>query len=298
MGLTLALAVSMALVMGGDELNTRAAGLGGMIGGISFGVLLLIAGLALFSKVETVKDEPMPMLELVNSINPTLGLVMAVVIFGMIFNTAIGMYYALAKRVAASRPKLFTPAMGILAIIGFCLSFVGFEALINKLYPIVGWAGILLVVILLGAWARERANIREEFHRRSKIRDLMHRKWNRGIRFTRKEQKQLEQHIDDSHLDNKHLNRTLTRAVVAEIENDDSMEVEPRWSEVEERWDREKAELELGEAAKKKQDNGEELTPEEQVALEKYEAEAKRLAEAEAAAFDTMKKDDDADPAK
>ncbi|QOX81190.1 hypothetical protein H8R18_05115 [Nanchangia anserum] len=69
-GLALILALSMALVMGGDQLNSRAAGLGGLIGGVTFGLMLVIAAGAIFVSVGRVKDSDMPMLAMVNEIHP------------------------------------------------------------------------------------------------------------------------------------------------------------------------------------------------------------------------------------
>lgn len=95
--MSMALAISMALVMGGNLLNTRVAGLGGLLGGGIFGIMLVAAVLAIFAQIDKVKDAPMPMLELVNQIHPVAGTAMAVIVYGMIFNTAIGLYYALAE---------------------------------------------------------------------------------------------------------------------------------------------------------------------------------------------------------
>lgn len=242
--LALALAVSMALVMGGDLINLRVAGVAGLIGGGAFGILLVISVLALFSQIDNVKDAPMPMLELVNSINPALGVAMAIIIYGMIFNTAIGMYYALAKRVSASRPKLFVPAMIVLTLIGFALSFAGFETLVSYLYPIIGYAGMLIVGILVFAWIRERGSIKEEEARRFRIRDLLRRKWERGKKFTPSDDAKLRKALKESNIDDRELHREISRRVVAQIELEEGAEVEDRWEKVAQRWDAEAAEAE------------------------------------------------------
>ncbi|MDC4232327.1 hypothetical protein M3T53_01180 [Actinomyces sp. B33] len=243
-GLTLATGVSMALVMGGDLADIKVAGRGGLVGGAAFGLLLLIAAASLFAQVGAVQGKPMPMLALVNAIHPVAGSVMAVVIFGMIFNTAIGMYYALAKRVTAQRPGLFVPAMAGLLVVGYALSFVGFEALIGHLFPLIGYVGMALVAVLIVAWAREREAIAVEHRRRMRIRDLVRRKWELGRRFTRRDSDRLAGYLEDSNIDDTRLHRTMSRAAVEEIKADDEAEVEPRWEAVEERWDAERADVE------------------------------------------------------
>ncbi|UNU72504.1 hypothetical protein LU293_05110 [Moraxella nasovis] len=51
---------------------------------------------------------------------------MSVVIFGMIFNTAISLYYALAKRFSKIQ-KQFNLVNIALVAVGFVLSFAGFK---------------------------------------------------------------------------------------------------------------------------------------------------------------------------
>ena len=100
-GLALLLAVSMSLVIGGDHISPREAGLGGIVGGIIYLIMMALAGFALFMNSDSAGDTDIPMLQLVDDINPVLGAIMAVIIFLMIFNTAIGMFYALGKRLSS-----------------------------------------------------------------------------------------------------------------------------------------------------------------------------------------------------
>ena len=148
-GLNVMCVVSMALVIGGNYLDTRAAGLGGLMGGIGYLVMLMLLATALMVKIEVVAGEDMPMLTLINEINPTLGLVMAVVVFGMIFATALGMFFALGKRLARGNEARFRPIFISTCLIGFALSFVGFKQLVSVVYPILGYMGILLILSLI-----------------------------------------------------------------------------------------------------------------------------------------------------
>ncbi|MBF6842163.1 hypothetical protein HN289_21205, partial [Acinetobacter baumannii] len=86
-GLCVMTAVSMAAVIGGNFLDTKAAGVGGLIGGLFFLVMLLLLVAALFLEVETVGGAELPVLALIDDIHPILGLLMSVVIFAMIYNT-------------------------------------------------------------------------------------------------------------------------------------------------------------------------------------------------------------------
>src|SRR5699024_7273396 len=79
--LNVGLGASMSIVMGGNEKNSKVAAWGGFAGGIVLGLMIMISHLAIFSKIETVGDLPLPMLGLVNDISPILGVFMSIVIY-------------------------------------------------------------------------------------------------------------------------------------------------------------------------------------------------------------------------
>lgn len=181
-GFNLMVAVSMAIVIGGTLFNPRVAGVGGFLGGLIYSALLLISTVTLFHTVGSVATDAVPMLTVINRLHPWLGQAMAVVILGMIFNTALGMFYALARRVTASRPEKFHAAYIVLVLVGFALSFLGFQNLIGWVYPILGYIGLLLIAVMLVAWLRGRSRINAEASRRKRIFQLVKRGENRAAR--------------------------------------------------------------------------------------------------------------------
>lgn len=169
----LMVAVSMAVVIGGNMFNPRVAGRGGLLGGLIYSVLLIVSAVTLFLMVETIGGDDVPMLSIINELNPALGQVMAVVIYGMIFNTALGMFYALGRRLTATRPGRFRPVYAVAVLVGFVLSFVGFRELVGYVYPVLGYMGLLLIAVMLVAWGRARVRIYRESERRMRIVDLL-----------------------------------------------------------------------------------------------------------------------------
>lgn len=62
---------------------------------------------------------------------------------------------------------------GVVAV-GYAASLMGFKKLIGGMYPIIGWLGVALLVVLAVGWLRERsAVLREENLRRELIRVLV-----------------------------------------------------------------------------------------------------------------------------
>ena len=79
-GLNVMTAVSMSIVIGGNFLDNRAVGVGGLIGGLLYLILLALLVFALFFEAETVNGQDMPVLSLITSIHPVLGVLMTFVI--------------------------------------------------------------------------------------------------------------------------------------------------------------------------------------------------------------------------
>lgn len=221
-GMCLMTAVSMALVLGGDELNTGEAGIGGLLGGLLVGILGILIVLTLFIRVDEVKGLDIPMLYIIEDINPILGKVMAAVIFGMIFNTAISLFYALARRFSNGDEKKFKILLVVLTLVGFALSFGGFKKLVSVFYPIIGYAGIIMLVVLVFAYFKERSAIKHENIRRFAINHYMRKKLDDDMDYTKEDKKKLKRLINRSHIDNEDMKEKSKETIEEILENEDN----------------------------------------------------------------------------
>ena len=226
-GLNAICVASMALVIGGNYLDTRAAGLGGFLGGMGYLVMLLLLSCGLLAAVGSIAGDAMPMLTLITNIHPVLGFIMSLVIFGMIFATALGMFFALGKRLARGRQERFRPIFITTCLSGFALSFVGFKTLVSVVYPILGYLGILLVAVLAAAWLRSSQKLRKEGNRRRRARELMRLKLDPRERFTKNDEKELNYIIQASIVDNEELEAALEEEVGKELIDDNEVEYDP-----------------------------------------------------------------------
>ena len=219
-GFSLMVAVSMAIVIGGTQINPREAGIGGLAGGVTYGGLLVLCSVALFYSVEEVGGDDMPMLTIVDRVNPTLGVAMAIVVYGMIFNTAIGMFYALGKRLTRNDKGKFRPVFVGSVVIGFGLSFIGFQTLVSTVYPALGYIGIALIVVVVIARISGRAKLAEEAERRARIRDLVRRRLDPRTKFSPSEAKKLKKEIAASNADDRALIEVVRDDVTGELEGE------------------------------------------------------------------------------
>lgn len=213
---------SMALVMSGDEANTKAARQGGMIGGAIISVLLIVASAAMFVQIDTIGHLEMPILEMVNQIHPILGFLMTFVILGMIFNTGLGMFYALGSRISGGQGGNFKRNYIILVLVGFVFSFIGFGELVAVLYPILGYIGFILLVVFIYGWIKRRGIVHREEKRRTNIRRFINRKHNPDEDFDKSDEKDLTTMLDHSNIDNQELRENIRESSKYYTADDDN----------------------------------------------------------------------------
>lgn len=163
--------VSMAFVLGGSLVRITVAERGGLLGGALVGLIIVMAALTLYFRLDSVVNAEIPMLTIMHDFSPVLSFFYAFIIFALIFNTAFSLYYATARRFAGTDPKKMRIFMAGITLAGFLCSFGGFKTLVGILYPVLGYMGIFMLLILFVAWIRERDNIiLEKFIRRKMLR--------------------------------------------------------------------------------------------------------------------------------
>lgn len=223
-GLNVMTAVSMSIVIGGNFLDNRAVGIGGLIGGFLYLILLALLVFALFFEAKDVNGEDMPVLKLITGIHPVLGILMTFVIYGMVFNTAIGMFYALGKRLTRNNPKRFYPVYAASCIIGFILSFIGFQSLVSNVYPILGYLGLLMIVVMVYNRIKNRGMLADESDRRMRAHDLVARKLDPRERFTKKNERELRMLAAASNMGTQEFIDHLAEDIHEELEEDDEID--------------------------------------------------------------------------
>jgi uncharacterized membrane protein YkvI len=150
------MAVAILSVVGGSVKDHKVAARGGLYGGIGLGLLVIIMNLGLIVKLDIVEGIEMPTLLFAEEIAPWLMFIMGVIIFGMVFSTAASALYAFVRRVVTPTSNKFKPMVIVFSVIAYILSFVGFSKLIGTVYPMFGYLGMLLIIIVFVQWFRLR----------------------------------------------------------------------------------------------------------------------------------------------
>lgn len=148
----IAAGVAMITVIGGTVNDQKVAGRGGIIGGLGLGLLILLINISMLTQLEKVSDVAMPMITLSNAIHPIVGFLMAIVLIGMIYNTAVAMLYAFSARIMKPEKPTFKTFTILFGVIAFIASFLGFVNLVGTVYPITGYLGFFLIAAIIVSW--------------------------------------------------------------------------------------------------------------------------------------------------
>ncbi|AVK82560.1 hypothetical protein C3943_02840 [Lysinibacillus sp. B2A1] len=151
----IAAGAAMLIVMGGTVKERKVAGIGGLLGGLMLGALIILINIAMFVKMDVVGGVAMPTLELAKQIHPVVGVLMSIALLGMMYNTAVGMFYAFAVRFIAPEHKYFKLGIVVIGLLGFAASLVGFTTLVGKVYSTMGYLGFALIIAVMVSWLRK-----------------------------------------------------------------------------------------------------------------------------------------------
>ena len=214
---------SMMLVFAGSHMNPAQAGKGGLLGGIIFAVLLLILTFILFMNMENIIGADMPLLMVFDNMHPAVGVFVSIVIYLMIYNTAVGLLYALGRRLSHDNPAKFRTYYFIVVLVGFALSFIGFADLVGWVYPLLGYLGVILAVVMGVAWFRDRKNIQDETGRRERLAELAETQLDPASDdLTHAERNEVDELTSDSHLGGQDLWQSVQEEVAADLDADSS----------------------------------------------------------------------------
>jgi len=144
------------IIMAGQTVNRRTALWGGIAGGLLLATLMLLIVLGMFAQVDKLGGVDMPTLLLATQLSPVLSVLMAVTIFGMILNTAVGMVYSFCARLLTPGTAQFRWGATAVSVLAFLCSLVGFMTLIGFIYPAFGWLGFVLMACTAVAFVRRK----------------------------------------------------------------------------------------------------------------------------------------------
>lgn len=150
----IAAGAAMLTVIGGTVKDRKIASKGGIIGGILLGVLILLINIAMFVKMDVIQHTEMPILELAVNIHPYVGILMGIVLIGMLYSTAVGMFYSFVVRFVSPKSIYYKPIVVFFGTVAFFASFIGFTTLVSDVYSMMGYLGIAMIIAIISSWIK------------------------------------------------------------------------------------------------------------------------------------------------
>ncbi|WP_018142432.1 YkvI family membrane protein [Alloscardovia criceti] len=212
--------VPMAFVLGGSVLRLSTSQKAGRVGGLLVGLIIFVVSAILYVNIDIVKDADIPMLMVVNKMNPVFTYLYTFTIFALIFNTCFSLFYAVAKRFGKSNEKKTRLILIALVAVGYVLSFSGFKQLVSVMYPIMGYVGILLLAVLAVGFFRKKESLKKEQGIRKRMIHLFSKKIDDTQEFTSKDAHEFDILGKKSSMDTQKIKVAVKEHVTEEFETE------------------------------------------------------------------------------
>lgn len=135
--------------LGAQAKSKEEASWGGAIGGVLFGLAVLVMNLGLTANFGEVAMKAVPTLVIAEKIFRLFAVVFTVIICCGIYTTAVPMLWGTVRHFAEDRTKKSFVIALVFTVIGLVLGMTDFKKLVNIIYPFSGYAGILLMLVTL-----------------------------------------------------------------------------------------------------------------------------------------------------
>lgn len=136
--------------MGSTANSKREAGLGGLAGGVLFSLACVIVALGLLANILKVNATEIPMLYLAENFSRPLATGFSIIILAGIYTTSVPLLWSVTSRFFPDKSRNFKYLTIALAALGAILGLlVPFSKMVNIVYVINGYVGIVLLVLML-----------------------------------------------------------------------------------------------------------------------------------------------------
>lgn len=142
----LLIALPFLVNLGKEETKRKNVIAGGAIGGLIMLIGVFAIYVGILSNIDLVHDKNIPTLFLASQINPFLAFSFSIILLIAIYTTAVGMLWTVAIQLSKGNVKRYRIITVTLTIVGFFGGLLPFATIIDLVYPIVGYIGLILMV--------------------------------------------------------------------------------------------------------------------------------------------------------
>lgn len=136
--------------LGAASEGRKEAILGATLGAAGFSLALVVVTLGIIANIEQLAGSMVPLLILAENISPILALVFSFIVIAGIYTTAVPLLWQVIARFSEEKTTKFRVLTVVLAVIGVFIGLkVPFDRLVNIIYVINGYVGILLLGFMI-----------------------------------------------------------------------------------------------------------------------------------------------------
>lgn len=136
--------------MGATANSREEAAMGGALGAVAFSAAVIIVALGLLANIAQVNGTEIPSLHLAQKLHPLLATGFSLIIFAGIYTTAVPLLWTVVARFSKEKSGSFVALTVVLGAIGALVGLrIPFSTMVNIVYVINGYVGILLLVLML-----------------------------------------------------------------------------------------------------------------------------------------------------
>ncbi|APC49608.1 hypothetical protein BME96_16035 [Virgibacillus halodenitrificans] len=135
--------------LGKGEIKRKDVIIGGSVGGLIMLVGVFAIYIGILSNIEQLHTKDIPTLFLADQISPALGLFFSIILLVAIYTTAVGMLWTVSTQFSKGNSHKYRIITIVLTIIGFFGGLFPFAKIIDFVYPIVGYIGLILIAGML-----------------------------------------------------------------------------------------------------------------------------------------------------
>jgi len=150
------LAVAVLGPLGAKASGRKSIRNGAILGGLGLGIGAIAIYFALLKNVESVRNIEIPMAFIAGKFALSIQIIYVVVLLAEVYTTAVGSLFGFSARVYGKRGKKGTLIIGGVTLFAFIAAQFGFSNLVKYMFPIVGYAGVVMLGALLYAKYRIR----------------------------------------------------------------------------------------------------------------------------------------------
>lgn len=151
-GFTLATAFSFLSIMGSESARQSIVRRGAIYGGILITLLMLLINFGILSIMPAAYDVALPTMQMANNLSPWIGTAYSVIIILLIFNSVVGFLYPFLTRFTKPKSGKYKLLLVGALVLGYLATYIGFVELVNIIYPLFGYVGLTIGLMLTIRW--------------------------------------------------------------------------------------------------------------------------------------------------